>query len=149
MLTRPTTEQVLRGIVGDLNEQVLPELADGPAKVTVQMITQLLSGCATRAAHEIAWMTEEIEAITAAVDGDPDPATADALAALRAAPAGSWHLDDVAHRYHLASEALAAAIEAAYGSGAVARAAELRGLLLARSAHEMAIVGALDLVGRG
>jgi hypothetical protein len=61
----------------------------------------------------------------------------------------SWHLADVSDRYHEASTALSEAIEAAYASGDLTRAAELRDLLLARSAHEMAIVGALNLVGRG
>ncbi len=149
MLTRPTTDQVLRGIVRDLNELGLPAVHDEAARVAMSMITQLLNGCAERAAHEIAWMHEEMAAIEAAVDGDPDEATAAALAAFRAAANTSLHLDDVATRYHLASEALAAAVEAAYRNGDRERAAALRELLLARSAHEMQIVGALDLAGRG
>jgi hypothetical protein len=135
VISKPTTEQVLLGIVRDLNEVILPTVNDEPAKVALGMITQLLQGCAQRAAHEIAWMAEEIAAIDA-VTG-------------RSTVIESWHLADVSDRYHEASTALSEAIEAAYASGDLTSAAELRDLLLARSAHEMAIVGALNLVGRG
>jgi len=137
MFSRPTTEQVLRGIVDDLNATVLPALPDGPARVAVGMMTQLLTGCAQRAAHEIAWMHEEIEAIEGAV-GHVDGAHGESL-----------HLDDVVQRYHAASHALAAAVDAAYASHDAARIEQLRRLLEDRNAHEMQIVGALDLVGRG
>ena len=137
MFTRPTTEQVLRGLADDLTATVLPALPDGPARVAVGMMTQLLAGCAQRAAHEIAWMHEEIVAIEVAVGAVPD------------AHGDSLHLDDVVARYHAASEALAAAVDGAYATGDAARAEVLRLLLEARSAHEMQIVGALDLVGRG
>jgi hypothetical protein len=135
VITRPTTEQVILGIVRDLNEVVLPTVHDEPAKVALGMISQLLSGCAARAAHEIAWMHEEIAAI--------DDATGHETAV------ASLHLEDVCAAYHDASLALSEAIEAAYAANDRARAASLRELLLARSGHEMAIVGALDLVGRG
>ena len=137
MLTRPTTEQILRGIVDELHATVAPALPDGPAKVAVGMMAQLLLGCAVRAAHEIAWIHEEIAAIEAVVGVQPE------------AHGESLHLDDVVRRYHAASEALAEAIDAAYVAGDRARAEVLRQLLEARNAHEMQIVGALDLVGRG
>ena len=148
MLSRPTTDQVLAGIVDDLNTIIGPELRTEPAKVALQMITQLLNGCAVRAAHEIAWMLEEGHAIAAAVEHTDDPATQASLAAWRDAPK-TLHLDDVVARYHHAGQALAAAIDRAYASGDEARARELRELLKARSGHEMQIVGQLDLVGRG
>lgn len=137
MLSRPTTEQILRKIAEELTETVLPALPDGQAKVAVGMMTQLLNGCAVRAAHEIAWVHEEIAAIEALVGHVPG------------AHGDSLHLDDVLVRYHAASQALADAVDAAYAAGDTARVEALRQLLEARNAHEMAIVGALDLVGRG
>lgn len=137
MFSRPTTEQILRAISKELAESVLPALADGPAKVTLGMMTQLLDGCAVRAAHEIAWMHEEIAAIEAAVGSVPD------------AHGESLHLDDVVARYSAAGRALADAVDAAYAAGDADRVEQLRTLLEARNAHEMQIVGALDLVGRG
>ena len=149
MLTRPTTEQVLTAVARELDEVVLPVVAEEPVRVALGMITQLLRGCAQRAAHEIAWMHEETAAIEAAVAGIDDDATRGALAALHDAPAGSLHLDDVVALYHLASEVVGAAIEWAYRTGHQERARDLRDLLVARSGHEMQIVGVLDLVGRG
>lgn len=148
MLTQPTTELLLRGIARDLNEQIAPELQSESAKVALGMIVQLLNGCATRAAHEIAWMHEEADAIMSAVSSIDDPTTVAAVEAFRAVPDDRHH-DGAAHRYHLASEALAAAVEHAYATGDNALIATLRDLLQARSAHEMQVVGTLELVGRG
>jgi hypothetical protein len=148
MFTRPTTEQVLRGILEQLNETIAPELQTEQARITMGMITQVLGGCAARAGHEIGWMHDEGEAIAAAVVDVDDPATQDALAAYLAVPPG-FHLDDAIARYHLAGEALSAAIEHAYRSGDQEGAQQLRALLIDRSTHEMQIVGVLDLVGRG
>jgi hypothetical protein len=136
MFARPTTEQVLLGIVDHLDELIAPELQTDGARNALGMIAQLLRGCATRSAHEIAWMHDEIEAIASATGSAP------------VAPA-SFHLDDVCAAYSTASGHLGDAVDAAYAAGDMARAASLRELLKARSAHEMAIVGALDLVGRG
>ena len=137
MFTRPTTAQVLRGLAAELTTTVLPALPEGQAKVAVGMMTQLLAGCAQRAAHEIAWMHDEIAAIEAVVGRVAD------------AHGESLHLDDVVERYHAAGAALAAAVDAAYAAGDAALVERLRELLEARNAHEMQIVGALDLVGRG
>jgi len=149
VLSRPTTDQVLRQVASDLADLVLPHVDGEPARVAVQMMTQLLAGCAQRAAHELAWMHDEMAAIEAAVGDIDDDATQAALAAFRDAPAASLHLDDVAHRYHLASDALGAAVEHAYRVGDRVRSERLRDLLAARSATEMTIIGRLDLVGRG
>jgi hypothetical protein len=136
MFAKPTTEQVLLGIIEHLDEIIAPELQTDGARNSLGMISQILRGCATRSAHEIAWMHEEIEAIASATGRDA------------VAPA-SLDLDDVCVAYSAASGQLADAIDAAYSTGDTARAASLRELLKARSRHEMAIVGALDLVGRG
>ena len=136
MFTRPTTEQVLDVIANELRETVHAELEPGPARVLVEQIEQLMRGCARRSAHEIAWAHDEVAAIADAVGKD-------------LGSPGSLHLDDVAGWYDAASRELSAAIEAAFAAGDDARVAELRALLDARSAHEMEIIGALDLVGRG
>jgi hypothetical protein len=136
MFAKPTTEQVLLGIIEHLDEIIAPELQTDGARNSLGMISQILRGCATRSAHEIAWMNEEISVIASATGQS-------------AAVAASLNLDDVCAAYSVASGQLADAIESAYEAGDTARAASLRELLKARSAHEMAIVGALDLVGRG
>lgn len=136
MFTRPTTEQVLDVIANELHESVLPELAVGPSRVLVEQIVQLMRGCARRSAHEIAWIHEEVAAISEAVGcefGSP----------------ASLHLDDVADWYDGASRALSESVETAFAAGDFGRVDELRALLDARSVIEMEIIGALDLVGRG
>jgi hypothetical protein len=151
---RPSTDQILEGACAELEQQVVPALPPGsPAVVLVQQMVQLLRGCATRAAHEIAWMHDEMaaieEAVAALLATVDDDATAQALAAFRAAPAGGLHLAEVTDRYDLASRALGAAVEAAYRTGDEAAQQRLRELLRTRCANEMAIIGALELVGRG
>ena len=149
MLARPTTDQVLDGIVASLTDDVLPAIDDEPARVAVQMIRQLARSAAVRAAHEVAWMHEEIDAVRAVATARTEPAVAEALAALDALDATSLHLADVQRRYDAAGEVLSRLAEAAFAGGTAEDRAAVRELLAARSAHEMAIVGQLDLVGRG
>lgn len=150
MLTRPTTDQLIDGVVASLERDVLPALTDEPARVAVQMMQQLLRSAAVRSAHEIAWMAEEIAAIrdAAALLAD-DSAVADALTALDEADQTDLHLAAAQVRYDRAGEVLARTIEVAYASGTAADRERVVALLAARSDHEMAIVGQLDLVGRG
>ena len=136
MLTRPTTEQVLLGIADELRDTVAPLVSDAPAQVLLGQIDQILRGLATRAAHEIAWMHEEADSIAAITGTDVGwPA--------------SLHLEDVVSWYDQVSRVLSGALDEAFAAGDTARVAELKQLLDARSATEMRIVGALDLVGRG
>jgi hypothetical protein len=105
-------------------------------KVLLGQIDQILRGQATKAAHEIAWMHEEADAISAVTGTDvgwPE----------------SLHLDDVITWYDGVSRVLSSALDAAFAAADTARVAELKVLLDARSGNEMRIVGALDLVGRG
>jgi hypothetical protein len=136
MLSQPTTEQILLGIVRDLNETVLPDVTSDPARVMVGMISQLLKSCAQRAAHEVAWVHEEAAGIAEAAGRD------------LGAPA-SLHLADVLAWYHQVSQALSEGIEAAYRSGDVAEIAKWRALIDQRRTNEAQVLGALDLVGRG
>ena len=149
MLTRPTTDQILNGVADELTTTVLPDVQSEPVRVMLGMMDQLLRGCAQRAAHEIAWMADETDAIVVAVQpfaGEPEVAAA--LDALGAAPV-SLHLAEAAARYHLASEVLAAALEAAFTNGDDEGRAALFALLRARNATELQIIGQLNLVGRG
>ncbi|MEX0846347.1 MAG: hypothetical protein WD023_01100 [Ilumatobacteraceae bacterium] len=136
MLSRPTTEQVLRGIANDLRDSVLPEVHSEPVKVLLGQIDQILRSCAIRSAHEIAWIHDE----------------ADTIAAVTGTDVGwpvSLHLDDVVSWYDATSRVLSAALDDAFAAADTNRVAELKLILDARSATEMKIVGALDLVGRG
>ena len=133
MLARPTTDQVLDGIVASLTDDVLPAIQDEPARVAVQMIQQLARGAAVRAAG------------TASTDAP----VGEAVAALDEIDFTSLHLADVQRRYDAAGEVLSRLAVAAFADGTAHDRAAVRELLAARSAHEMAIVGQLDLVGRG
>ena len=149
MLSRPTTDQVIRGVMADLTAVVLPCVADGPARVALGMIDQLLRGCAERAAHEVAWMHDEVEAIAAeARQFADDAAVAEALRALAAAPTG-LDLDHVVERYHRAGEVLAACVDAAFARADEEGRRRLVALLRDRNRRELQITGTLDLVGRG
>ena len=152
MLSKPTTDHVINGVRATLDEQVLPNLTDEPARVAVQMMQQILRGAAVRAAHEIAWMHEEIAAIRVVAAGAGDDAVAEAVAALDALDAldaASLHLEDVQARYDKAGEVLSRCVEAAYAAGDDEAVERARAVLALRSAHEMEIIGQLDLVGRG
>lgn len=150
MLARPTTDQVIDGVVASLTRDVLPVLTDESARVAVQMMQQLLRSAAVRAAHEIAWMAEEIAIIRdAAAAFADDPGVAEALVAVDQVDPASLHLDDAQARYDRAGEVLSRLVEVAYERGTAAERASVVALLDARSAHEMAIIGQLDLVGRG
>lgn len=160
MLSRPTTEQILLDCRAELLATIEPAVADGPAKVAVQMMENVLRNCAARAAHEIAWMHEEGEAMLAfaeRVAASPlgTSAVRDALAATVDAPTASRHLDDACAAYDLAGRCLEAAIEATLaGTGGehAALADDLhrdgRALLEQRVGHENEIMGEWAFVGR-
>jgi len=156
MLSRPTTEQLLLDCRAELLATIDPAVADGPAKVAVQMLENVLRNCAARAAHEIAWMHEEGEAMVAfsrEVAGGPF-ATAELTEALGAYDSGrtdSRHLDEACATYDLAGRCHSAAIEAAMaGSGADADQLHRAGraLLEDRLAHENEVMGEWSFVGR-
>lgn len=150
MLARPTTDRVLEGIIASIEHDVLPTMTDERARVAVQMIQQLLHSAAVRAAHEIAWMAEEVGAIReAATRFAGNTAVAVAMTALDDLGPAGLHLADAQARYDAASEVLSRMVEAAYTDGTADDRAVIGALLAARSEHEMAVVGQLDLVGRG
>ncbi len=105
MIAKPTTEQLLNSCSRELMEVVLPAVGDDTVKVTVMMLDVIIRNAAIRAAHEIAWMTDEITQLEA-LAGAPAPTDGQSL-----------HLDDVVERYCRASEAFSAVLEAAVASG--------------------------------
>ena len=123
MISRPTTEQILSDCAREVRETFMPATAEAGLKVMLEMLEQILAQCALRSGHEMAWMAEEIVAIepfVAAVVAQVAPAPSAVSVALDALHAGrttSLHLDDRCAEYHLASEALATAMDAAYDAG--------------------------------
>lgn len=136
MFSKPTTEQLLAGVAEQLRTTVMSEIQTEPTKILLQQIDQILMGCSRRAAHEIAFVHEEAERVAT-------------LTGKNMGSPASLHLDDVVAWYHKISVALSEEIEAAFKSGDQARIDAARATLEARSAVEMQILGALDLVGRG
>ena len=149
MLTQPTVEQLLNNIADDLTELVAPAVVDDAARTALGIITQLLRRCAVRSAHEIAWMTEETREVLAVLVKDTDPATQAAVREVNAQPGDDLETAAVAERYRLVSAALSHAIDAAHRNGDTDRFAELGEILKVRNAHELVVLGALSLVGRG
>ena len=107
MIAKPTTEQILNDCSRELMEVVLPAVTDETVVVTIYMMDLVLRNAAVRAAHEIAWMTEEIGELEAFADGDGSAG----------GPSASLHLDDVVERYRQASEAFSLAMEEAVAAG--------------------------------
>lgn len=136
MFSKPTTEQLLAGIAEQLRTTVMAEIQTEPTKILLQQIDQILMGCSRRAAHEIAFIHDEARRVAALTGNDVGSPT-------------SLHLDDVVAWYHSISSALADEVESAFASGNQARIDAARVALDERSAVEMQILGALDLVGRG
>ena len=154
MLSRPTTEQILLDLRAELLSTIDAAVSEPAAKVAIQMMENVLRNCATRAAHEIAWMREETAAMVEFAECVGSSAAASdelraALARHRTERSDSLHLDDVAATYSLAGECLSTALEAALAAGADELHVAGRGLLEQRLEHERAIMGEWTMVGRG
>jgi hypothetical protein len=137
MIAKPTTEQILNDCSRELMEVVLPAVADETVAVAIYMMDLVLRNAAVRAAHEIAWMTEEIGELEAFV-GDSTPVEAD----------GSLHLDDVVERYRRASEAFSRAMEEAVAAGDEERTQRGAALMAHRAGREQEIMCGWSPVGR-
>jgi hypothetical protein len=151
VIGRPTTEQILLDCCRVLQDLVAA-VSDETAQVRIAMLQKVLQNAAVRAAHETAWMIEEITAIEAyghavqAATGAGNLRTA--LDELKAHPVGSLHLDDVAASYARASDLLSLALEAALEARHADLVGEGESLLNTRLEHENQIVGGWDSVGR-
>jgi hypothetical protein len=154
VIVRPSTEQILLDVRRELLDILGPEISSDAGKISVQMVENVLRNCATRAAHEIAWMRDETLAMESfardTVAAHPPASTlASAVSALDAGPRASLHLDDVAAVYSLAGEAFSCALEVALATGDDALSSRGAALLAARSATEVHIMGEWGFVGRG
>ncbi|HWE67053.1 MAG TPA: hypothetical protein VG298_10465 [Acidimicrobiales bacterium] len=151
MITQPTASRILEVLQEELMANVIPAVSDPQVVASLQMMHHILGTLAVRAEHEIAWLVEETTDLEVLgvqlVEARPDAAgVAAAVAALRANPAASLRLSDVAARYSLASEILSCALEVAPEGSALRRQAEAR--LDSRLEHEVSIIGEFQLVGR-
>jgi hypothetical protein len=152
MIGRPTTEQVLLDCSRVLMDDVLPAVADETTQVRLVMLEKVLRNAAVRAAHEIAWMREEVAAIDAFVRtvaaATGDEGLRASLDDLAEGPRNSLHLADVTDIYCRAGNLLSAALEAAVRSGRTDLLRDGETLLAARLEHENQIVGGWVSAGR-
>lgn len=153
MLSRPTTDQIILDCRAELLSTIDPAVDAPQVKVAIQMMENVLRNCAERAAHEIAWMHEETEAMLAfagdvAASSASTAAVVAALAAFDSGRSTSWHLADVTATYDLAGECLSAALEAALAADDDALHRAGRAILEDRLAHESSIMGEWSFVGR-
>jgi hypothetical protein len=148
MQSSPTTRQILEGLRVALRETILPDISTDSARVTLEMLDNVLSNLASRAAHEIAWMRDECTEIEALADDVNDSATQAAIAGYRSLDRNSLHLDDVQAAYDRAGEVLSCMIEHALASADGALLEAIRPLLRVRSEREMVILGGWNLAGR-
>jgi hypothetical protein len=153
MLSRPTTEQIILDCREELLNTIAPTVPEGPVLVAIQMMENVLRNCATRAAHEIAWMREEGDEMVAfarrvAAAGHATTALLDAVAAFDGTSRDSLHLDDATTTYDLAGRCMSAAIDAVMAPGDADLQAEARAILGRRLEHENEIMGEWAFVGR-
>ena len=141
MIAKPTTQQILDDCSRELMQVVLPAVTDQTVQVTIYMMDLVLRNAAMRAAHEIAWMTEEIVELEAFAGAGAGTNGDRSLTP-------SLHLDDVVDRYCKASEAFSKALEDAVVAGDAEREERGRELLARRIAHEEEIMCGWSPVGR-
>lgn len=154
MLSRPTTDQILADCRRELLGTIDAAIADPAAKIAIQMMENVLRNCATRAAHEIAWMREETDDMVAfaervAASTIATESVITALGAYTSQRSDSLHLDDMSRTYSLAGECLSVSLEAALAAGDDELTDAGRALLEQRLTHEMEIMGEWTMVGRG
>ena len=153
MITRPSASRILLSLRKELLEIVGPEVTSEHAKVTIQMMENVLRNLAVRADNELGWMREESAAIEAyvadVVEAVPgaDAAKA-ALDAYRTQRTDSWFTADVQADYDRAGEALSCAIEAVLPQGGELKDRAMA-LLQERLLHDQQIMGEFAFVGRG
>ena len=151
MISRPTTDQLIADVCQDLVDAVLPALTDETLQVRVAMAETVLRNAAVRAAHEIAWMTEEMAALIEYANTVnariPSVELTGALATFDDGP-HSLHLADVVETYERASRAFAAALAAAQRGGLVELVDAARDLLRDRVDTENVVMATYAVVGR-
>lgn len=161
MITRPTSEQLVRAVRAELTEQVKPKIDDPVVLESLGMMDALLSMVERRVDNEAAWMREEVAAIEAAAaeiagtDDDRDGRVGAALADLRPAretasgseTAGGSEMEVLRREYSAAGEVLSRCLEVVLPIGGRRR-QRFEEILRTRLAREVSIRGDFSLVGR-
>lgn len=152
MISRPTTDQLIADVCQDLVDAVLPALTDETLQVRVAMAETVLRNAAIRAAHEIAWMSDETAALieyAKAVNARiPSVELTAELAAFDDGPQHSLHLADVVETYERASRAFAVALAAVQREGIAELVDGARDLLHDRVSTEKLVMATYAVVGR-
>jgi hypothetical protein len=153
MISRPTTAQLIDATCVELETKVAPAVTDQAVKVVLDMAVAVLRSASVRCANELAWMREEADSIEevarrliAELRGSA--ALADALRAYTDDRTDSRYLHDAIADYGRVSEVLSRAAEAAYAAGDAEHRAAVMRLFQHRMAHENAITGGFEAVGR-
>jgi hypothetical protein len=150
----PATPQVIEAVAAGLDRDVASELREPPAQLALGMALQVLRAVAVRSANELVWMHEEgaaIETIARRLLDELPNGGSGLRTALEAYVAGSGDergLDGAVERYQLASEVLSCATELVYTAGNEQQRAMVHRLFEQRLAHENAITGGYQAVGR-
>ena len=154
MIPEPTTPAVLETIADGMASVVVPEVTEPAAQLAMGMALQVLRTAAMRSGNELAWMREEANAIEdvakrllAEVEGG-GTALAAALDVYTAQRTDSLYLADARADYERASEVLSCAAELAYSAGTSEHRMAVHRLFEQRMAHENAITGGYQAVGR-
>jgi hypothetical protein len=155
MITRPSSEQLVRAVRAELTEHVKPTVSDPAILESLGMIDSLLAMVERRVDGEAAWLREEVAAIEAAAaeiagtHDDRDGRVAAALAELRPArgTAGGSEMDALRREYSAAGEVLSRCLEVALPLGGRRR-QQFEEILHTRLAREVSIRGDFSLVGR-
>lgn len=154
MIVQPNTSNVLDTLATGLDSSVTPNVTEAPAQLALGMALQVLRTAAARSASELAWMREEASAIEdlarRLIEELPHESTG-LSAAFDCYIAGrtySLNLVDAQSDYERASEVLSCAAELAYTAGGSEQKAAVHRLFEQRLAHENAITGGYQAVGR-
>jgi hypothetical protein len=138
MITRPSTPQLIDGVIRGLEREFSALLSDETAQVRLQMLFATLRHCASRADHEIELMTQEAEAYRQfakdVAERAEDAGLQDRLG--EAGPATSMSLGSVSEAYNRAGDAFGAAMEIVWARGWSADMAVAEDLLRQRVANE-------------
>lgn len=148
MINKPSLAEMLRSISHDLTVSIKPALSDEALVTKVQMMAALMDAIAIRTERESDWRAEQIQAIVA-VAADAVPRLGEAHPASKALEAISDH-SPTDKTYQQASELLSCLAEAAFENADAELQTKVEGLLNARLAAEVAVIGEnFEAIGRG
>jgi hypothetical protein len=154
VIVQPSTPRIVETIIEGLESSVVPEVHEAPAQLAIGMALQVLRTTAMRSGNEVAWMREEcdaVEALATHLIADlpvHSGALRTALDAYTRQKTGSLYLAIAQLDYERAGEVLSCAAELAYAHGGDEHRVAIHRLFEQRLAHENAITGGYQAVGR-